>query len=186
MDDKEPVSNEVKPEKKKKRHDYTLQRANSTHVVLLVLIGAYFVYMAYQMYDNTVTGESEMAMSTTIILMIVMILVAAAVFVYAGYVWYHIRKKSELTEEEAAELDKEMAKADIENYGKVVGDYETDVSEIEKAAQEDPEESDDSGDEEEDYDSEDEDEADSGEEEDSYDSEEDDDSGELSGDEQRS
>jgi hypothetical protein len=39
-------------------------------------------------------------------------------------VFYLVRKKSELTEEEAQELDEQMAQADLENYGYVVGEEE--------------------------------------------------------------
>ncbi|MCD8144371.1 MAG: hypothetical protein LUD79_03370 [Oscillospiraceae bacterium] len=118
------------PKKKKKRFDYQMQRANSTHVTILCLVGAYFLYMAYRMLQNTRSGASEMSMPVTILLMVVMSLLAIMTFAYAGYVWYQIKKKSELTDEEAEELDAQMARADMENYGHLEGEYETDVSDV--------------------------------------------------------
>ena len=110
----------AKQDKKKKRYNYQMQRANMTHVLILVLVGGYLVYMAWKMIENTRTGNSSMGMTQTVILAAVMGLVALAVFAYAGYVYYISRKKSELTEEEARELDEQMAQADLENYGYVV------------------------------------------------------------------
>lgn len=107
--------------KKKKRYDYQMQKANNTHVTMLVVVGAYVIYMAYRMVKNTLSGNSSMSMTTTILLTIVMGLIGCAILGYAGYVYYLVRKKSELTEEEAKELDQQMAQADLENYGYVVG-----------------------------------------------------------------
>ena len=107
--------------KKKKRYDYQMQKANNTHVTMLVVVGGYVIYMAYRMVKNTLTGQSSMSMTTTILLTIVMGLIGCAILGYAGYVYYLVRKKSELTEEEARELDAQMAQADLENYGYVVG-----------------------------------------------------------------
>ena len=107
--------------KKKKRYDYQMQKANNTHVTMLVVVGGYVLYMAYRMVKNTLTGQSSMSMTTTILLTIVMGLIGCAILGYAGYVYYLVRKKSELTEEEARELDAQMAQADLENYGYVVG-----------------------------------------------------------------
>ena len=131
-DEKETGSDSREP-KKKKRFDYSLQRANSTHVALLVLIGLYFIYMAYKMLQNTRSGASDMSMPMTLLLMAVMGLAGLAVIGYGAYIWYHIRKKSELSDEEAAQLDREMAQADLENYGEIVGEYSTDVSDLEEA-----------------------------------------------------
>ncbi len=107
--------------KKKKRYNYQMQKANSTHVAMLVIVAAYILYMAYRMLKNTLSGNSNMSMTTTIILIAVMALVGCGVLAYAGYVYYMVRKKSELTEEEAKELDEQMAQADLENYGYVIG-----------------------------------------------------------------
>jgi flagellar basal body-associated protein FliL len=115
----------AKSEKKKKRYNYQMQKANNTHVTMLVVVGGYVLYMAYRMVKNTLSGESSMSMTTTVILAVVMGLVGLAVLAYSGYVFYLVRKKSELTEEEAKELDEQMAQADLENYGYVVGEEET-------------------------------------------------------------
>lgn len=124
--------------KKKKRYDYQMQKANNTHVTMLVVVGGYVLYMAYRMVKNTLSGNSSMSMTTTILLTIVMGLIGCAILGYAGYVYYLVRKKSELTEEEARELDEQMAQADLENYGYVVGrDGEVPVEPTEEADGED-------------------------------------------------
>lgn len=115
----------AKSEKKKKRYNYQMQKANNTHVTMLVVVGGYVLYMAYRMVKNTLSGESSMSMTTTVILAVVMGLVGLAVLAYSGYVFYLVRKKSELTEEEAQELDEQMAQADLENYGYVVGEEDS-------------------------------------------------------------
>jgi uncharacterized membrane protein YebE (DUF533 family) len=114
----------AKSEKKKKRYNYQMQKANNTHVTMLVVVGGYVLYMAYRMVKNTLSGESSMSMTTTVILAVVMGLLGLGVLAYSGYVFYLVRKKSELTEEEAKELDEQMAQADLENYGYVVGEEE--------------------------------------------------------------
>jgi uncharacterized membrane protein YebE (DUF533 family) len=114
----------AKSEKKKKRYNYQMQKANNTHVTMLVVVGGYVLYMAYRMVKNTLSGESSMSMTTTVILAVVMGLLGLGVLAYSGYVFYLVRKKSELTEEEAQELDEQMAQADLENYGYVVGEEE--------------------------------------------------------------
>jgi flagellar basal body-associated protein FliL len=91
---------------------------------MLVVVGGYVLYMAYRMVKNTLSGESSMSMTTTVILAVVMGLLGLGVLAYSGYVFYLVRKKSELTEEEAQELDEQMAQADLENYGYVVGEEE--------------------------------------------------------------
>jgi type VI protein secretion system component VasK len=115
----------AKSEKKKKRYNYQMQKANNTHVTMLVVVGGYVLYMAYRMVKNTLSGESSMSMTTTVILAVVMGLLGLGVLAYSGYVFYLVRKKSELTEEEAQELDEQMAQADLENYGYVVGEEDS-------------------------------------------------------------
>lgn len=121
--------------KKKKRYDYQMQKANNTHVTMLVVVGGYVLYMAYRMVKNTLSGQSSMSMTTTILLTVVMGLIGCGILGYAGYVYYLVRKRSELTEEEAKELDRQMAQADLENYGYVVG---KDGQPMEESSEESP------------------------------------------------
>jgi uncharacterized membrane protein YebE (DUF533 family) len=105
----------AKEQKQKKRHNYQMQKANNTHVTMLVIVGGYILYMAYKMVSNTLSGSSNMSLTTTVILAVVLGLVGLGVLGYAGYVFYVSRKQSELSDEEAAAIDAEMAQADREN-----------------------------------------------------------------------
>ncbi|MCD7708619.1 MAG: hypothetical protein LUI02_01945 [Clostridiales bacterium] len=80
--------------KEKKRPRFVPERANSAHILLLVIVGAYLIYSGYKMYENTSTGASTMSMGQTLILAAVMCIAALFVFAYAAYVGYWMYKKS--------------------------------------------------------------------------------------------
>lgn len=87
---------------RRKKRPLRLKRANPTHAMLLVIVGGYLIYMAIQMLKNTQSGQSSMSMTTTAVLMLVMILAGAAVWVYAGYLFYVFKTAGPESDEEAA------------------------------------------------------------------------------------
>ena len=56
-----------------------MNRSEGTHGGILIIVGAYIVYMGISMIKNTMNGLSEMSMTTTIVLASVMMLAGLAV-----------------------------------------------------------------------------------------------------------
>ncbi len=82
--------------------------AARTHGALMVILGGYLVYMAWQMVQNTLKGISEMSMTTTVILAAVMALAGLAVVAYGGILLHRAwleEKKALPAEDSAAEDD---------------------------------------------------------------------------------
>ena len=88
------------------------RRANGTHGTLLLVIGAYFIYMAYKMYENTSTGVSSMSMRTTVILMAVMGIAGLLVMAYGGLILYFAKGKAGEEPEDEPEQQAEALSAD--------------------------------------------------------------------------
>ena len=76
-----------------------LPRGTSTHATLLSLIGAYLVYLAYEMLRDTLSGASEMSLPVTLILGGIMALVGVAVVIYGLWMWRENVRKEAAPEE---------------------------------------------------------------------------------------
>lgn len=83
-----------------------LPRGNSSRASLLVLIGAYLIYMAYQMVRDTLSGVSSMDMTTTVILAGIMALGGLGVVGYAVCIWRAARKAAQTSDTEGQEVTK--------------------------------------------------------------------------------
>ena len=70
---------------KKSIFNTQLNMSPSPHATLLVVIGGYLVYLAYQMVRDTMSGVSAMSMTTTAILAGLMALAGLAVFGYGAW-----------------------------------------------------------------------------------------------------
>ena len=68
-------------------------RANTTHAVLLVIIGAYFIYMGSRMIANTRSGASSMPMSQSVALCVIMAVIGLLVIGYGGLIFYHANRQ---------------------------------------------------------------------------------------------
>ncbi|MBQ7800979.1 MAG: hypothetical protein IJ375_01500 [Oscillospiraceae bacterium] len=77
---------------KKSIFDAKLDMSGGTHATLVAVIGAYLVYMAYQMVRDTLSGASTMSMTTTVILAGLMALAGLGVMGYALWSWLRGRK----------------------------------------------------------------------------------------------
>lgn len=91
---------------KKNIFNMPLNMNSGTHAALLVVIGGYLVYLAYQMVRDTLSGASSMSMTTTVILAGLMALAGLAVVGYGAWSWFSGRKaekKSETHEEQTHE-----------------------------------------------------------------------------------
>lgn len=97
----------------KKKSRFKLPTGNPTHASIEMLVGAYIIYMAYQMLKNTRTGASNMSMTTTLILVGIMLVVGLAVIGYGGYIWYGVWKRS-MNAMEAAEAAKTAGTAETQ------------------------------------------------------------------------
>lgn len=64
------------------------ERTSSTRGSIIALVGAYIIYMAFQMLKNTRTGASSMSMRLTVILMAVMIIAGLAVIAYGVFLFW--------------------------------------------------------------------------------------------------
>ncbi len=79
-----------------------LPKGNPTHATLMALVGAYLIYMAYQMLRNTLNGNSTMSLTVTCIVGGLMALIGLGVIGYgiAIYVSYRKRMKEKTSDEE--------------------------------------------------------------------------------------
>lgn len=65
-----------------------LPRGNATHATMLAVVGGYLMYMAWQMVQNTLSGNSTMSMTTTVILAAIMALLGLGAISYGIFMWY--------------------------------------------------------------------------------------------------
>ena len=65
-----------------------LPKNTSAHAAMLLVIGGYLVYLAYQMVRDTMSGVSSMSMTTTVILAGIMALCGLGVMGYSFLCWY--------------------------------------------------------------------------------------------------
>lgn len=98
--------------KKKSVFSTKLPRGNGTHASLVCLVGAYVIYMAYGMIQNTRTGKSQMSMELTLVLAILMTLIGLGVIGYGVMIWYAIWKQSDVPENPASAPQDESETAD--------------------------------------------------------------------------
>lgn len=82
-----------------------LNMDGTTRVTLLVVVGGYLIYMAYQMVRDTLSGVSSMGLTTTLILAGLMALAGIAVIGYGVCLWSFSRKKKD--EQKSEETDEE-------------------------------------------------------------------------------
>lgn len=82
-------------QEKKNPLNIKLPKGNPTHATFMALVGAYLIYMAYQMLQNTLNGNSTMSMTATLIVGGLMALAGLGVIGYgiAIYVGYRKRLK---------------------------------------------------------------------------------------------
>lgn len=64
-----------------------LPKNASAHATMLLVIGGYLVYLAYQMVRDTMSGASSMSMTTTVILAGIMALCGLGVMGYGFLCW---------------------------------------------------------------------------------------------------
>ena len=83
---------------KKSFLDTKLPRGSGTHASLVCIVGAYILYMAYRMIQNTRTGQSEMSMTMTLVLAGIMAVIGLAVVGYGILIWYGIWKRSDISD----------------------------------------------------------------------------------------
>lgn len=81
----------------------TLPRNDSAHATLLAVIGGYMIYLAYQMVQDTLSGVSEMSMTTTAILAGVMALCGLGVLAYGIRTWRKTKNAAREAEEKHTE-----------------------------------------------------------------------------------
>lgn len=72
----------------KRNRERPRNSSGGTRSALLALVGAYILYMAWQMLQNAKNGTTTMSMTQTLVLAGVMALVAVGIFTYAGYLFY--------------------------------------------------------------------------------------------------
>ncbi|MCD7838606.1 MAG: hypothetical protein LUG65_06825 [Clostridiales bacterium] len=72
----------------KRNRERPKNSGGGTHSALLALVGAYILYMAWQMLQNAKNGTTSMSMTQTLVLAGVMALAAVGVFGYAAYLFY--------------------------------------------------------------------------------------------------
>ncbi len=99
MENKEPKKNRFF-----KLTHYNLERANTSHALILVLVGAYLIYMVYFIVKNYINGETSMKLVTTVIVTVVMVAVSVGIFIYAGVVFYISRNAEEIGREQDEEF----------------------------------------------------------------------------------
>ncbi len=83
---------------------YNLERANTSHALILVLVGAYLIYMVYFIVKNYIDGETSMKLATTVIVTVIMVAVSVGIFIYAGVVFYISRNAEEIGREQDEEF----------------------------------------------------------------------------------
>ncbi len=95
-----------KKDQKNKRFNYrrfNLEGATNAHVIILVLVGAYVIYMIYMMISNYQNGETSMKLSTMVLVTVIMFAIVAVCFGYASYIFYIIRNKERIGREQDLE-----------------------------------------------------------------------------------
>ncbi len=115
-----------KDQKKKRKISptrYNLERATYSHALILALVGAYLVFMVYMIVQNYINGETSMKLSTEIIVVVAMCAGCAICFGYAIYIFYIVRNKERIGQEQ----DREMGYVD--EYGNPIDEYGNPIDE---------------------------------------------------------
>lgn len=90
---------------KKSIFNTQLNMDGTTHGTLLVVIGGYLVYMAYQMVRDTLNGASSMSLTTTVILAGLMALAGLAVLGYGVFMALKAMKAGKNKQENGETVD---------------------------------------------------------------------------------
>lgn len=84
----------------KKLFTEPLPKNEVSHAALLVIAGGYVLYLAYGMIQDTLNGVSEMSLTLSIVLAVVMGLAGLAVVIYGIRLWILAKKAQQAVEEE--------------------------------------------------------------------------------------
>lgn len=82
-----------------------LPQSNSNRSTLLVVVGGYLMYMAYQMVTDTLSGASAMSLTATVILAGIMGLGGLGTIVYGVLVWRAASRAGEKSSPETKEKE---------------------------------------------------------------------------------
>ncbi|MCC8075663.1 MAG: hypothetical protein LIO95_06970 [Clostridiales bacterium] len=99
----------------KRNRERPKNSGGGTHSALLALVGAYILYMAWQMLQNAKNGTTSMSMTQTLVLAGVMALAAVGIFTYAGYLFYISWKAFEKEKLGNPDEEEEVAPAEEED-----------------------------------------------------------------------
>ncbi len=99
----------------KRNRERPRNSSGGTHSALLALVGAYILYMAWQMLQNAKNGTTSMSMTQTLVLAGVMALAAVGVFGYAAYLFYTSWKAFEREKLGNPDEEEEVAPAEEED-----------------------------------------------------------------------
>ena len=91
------------PREKKSLFSMKLPRGTPGHATIMAAAGGYVVYMAYQMVQNTLSGNSTMSLTTTYIVGGLMALGGLAVIGYGVLIWISWNRKTKQDDNEEEE-----------------------------------------------------------------------------------
>lgn len=123
----------MKDSNKKPRFSYDPDKANTTHVTIVAVVGFYLFYLAFEIVSNTMNGKSSMSMTTTVLTAAAMVLIGIACLGYSGYIYLQMRKKNAAAEGESTEQKKGGTKTmeilsvfdeEFKPYGAVIDGYD--------------------------------------------------------------
>lgn len=67
----------------------------STHAILLALVGGYILYIAWHLLENLLSGKQDMPQAAAIAAIVVFALAGIAVLIYAWKTWQSTKKKAD-------------------------------------------------------------------------------------------
>ena len=74
----------------------------SVHATMLLLVGGYVLYLAYQIFDALRLGKDEMPLPLAVAAIVLFVLAGIGVLIYAWKVWQDSRREN--SEEDENEL----------------------------------------------------------------------------------
>lgn len=99
---------------------------------IFAVVGGYIIYMGTRMLENTKSGLSEMSMSQTILLAVMMFVVGAAVIVYGAVLFLRGWRQQQAAMEENIKSERKSSMKiysvyddEFKAYGKVLEGYDT-------------------------------------------------------------
>ena len=86
------MSRKIRSQNTEKRYNTSLPGATTMHVGMMCIAGLFFASQVIRLVYSTVSGTEDLGTVQFAALVVVMGLLAALSFFFAGYMWYCIRK----------------------------------------------------------------------------------------------